>query len=266
MTGELFTNYAYAKKVLTRDEYAFIYLSPHLDDVAFSCSGSICAQQAQGLYALVVTLCAGNPEPPFSPLAQACHQLWQVPEGVPPYQARQREDEQAMAALGVDFAWLNWLELIYRLPTLSDFSEINASQAAFEHDPLFTPLCRWLTDLHATYPRATIVVPLGIGAHRDHCLLFQAALHALDRSTLLCFEDFPYVTYFPEETAELVKSYTLLPLEMDISDYLERRVQATSFYTSQHAMLFYPPSSFEETIRAYTSTGQHFVERYWKFA
>src|SRR6185312_9844122 len=105
----------------------------------------------------------------------------------------------------------------------------------------------------------------GIGAHRDHCLLFQAALHALDRSTLLCFEDFPYVTYFPEETAELVKSYALLPFEVDISDYLERRVQATSFYTSQHAMLFYPPSSFEETIRAYTSTGQHFVERYWKF-
>src|SRR6185312_13761100 len=107
MTGELFTNYAYAKKVLTREEYAFIYLSPHLDDVAFSCSGSICAQQAQGLHALVVTLCAGNPEPPFSPLAQACHQLWQVPEGVPPYQARQREDEQAMAVLAVDFAWLN---------------------------------------------------------------------------------------------------------------------------------------------------------------
>lgn len=264
MTSALLTNYAYARRAISCEDYEYVYVSPHLDDVAFSCSGGICAQRAQGLRVLVVTLFTGNPEPPFSPLAQACHQLWQVPEGVSPYQARQAEDEQAMAALGVDYLWLNWLEAIYRLPTLSDFSEINDSQADFEHDPIFTPLCQWLTDLHTAYPRATIVVPLGIGAHRDHRLLFQAALRVLDRATLLFFEDFPYAAYTPEETAELVKLHDLVSLEVDISGFLPLRIYATGLYASQHSMLFYPPSSFDDLIREYAYTEHSFIERYWK--
>jgi LmbE family N-acetylglucosaminyl deacetylase len=257
-----------AKQVTKLAKYDYIYLSPHFDDVVFSCSGTICSQKAQGIQVLVATLFAGDPQPPFSPLAQACHQLWQIPEGTPPYHIRKAEDEKAMSALGVEYVWLNWLEAIYRVPDLSDLSEINDHRANVHHDPIFPILSQWLVDLHAAYPNATIVVPLGVGGHRDHRIILQAALNVLDHAILLFFEDFPYVAYLPEEAMALVRSYNLVPLEVDISHCLEQRIHAASFYQSQHAMLFYPPSSFRDMIQEYTHKAKqhHFVERYWKFS
>jgi len=267
MIPELLESYAYARKVMSSKDYDYIYLSPHLDDVTFSCGGTICVHQAQGLHTLIVTLFAGDPQPPFSPLAQACHQLWQVPEGVSPYQARKKEDEQAMLALSVDYIWLNWPEAIYRDPDLAELSDINSYDVEFQRDPLFPTLCHWLADLHAAYPDAKVVAPLRVGGHRDHCMVFQAALSTLDHTTLLFFEDFPYAAYLPEEATELAKASHLAPLEVDVTLYLEQRIHAASFYQSQHAMLFYPPSSFGEMIREYARAGTEeqprFVERYW---
>jgi LmbE family N-acetylglucosaminyl deacetylase len=256
-------------KVITHSDYDYIYLSPHLDDVALSCGGSICDSKTRGCNILVVTLFSGDPPPPFPPLARACHQLWQMPEEVSPYEVRRVEDEKAMAALGVDYLWLDWLEVIYRDPTLSDFNDINDYTADVQHDPIFPILCEWLADVHATYPNAQIVVPSGIGGHRDHRIVFSAAIGVLNHTSLLFFEDFPYVAYLPEEVTELVKLYNLVSVEVDTSDCLEQRVHAVEAYQSQLAMLFYPPSSFRDMIRdyAYTLGGQQrFVERYWKFS
>ncbi|HZO75582.1 MAG TPA: PIG-L family deacetylase [Ktedonobacteraceae bacterium] len=266
MVSALLKNYPYARKVMSEKDYDYIYLSPHLDDVTFSCAGSICTQKAQGLQALVITLFAGDPQPPFPPLARDCHQLWQVPEGIPPYRVRKEEDERAMAALGVDYLWLNWLEVIYRDPNLSELSDINSYDVDFHREPLFPILCRWLGDLHAAYPGAKVVAPLGIGGHRDHCVIFQAVLSTLDHATLLFFEDFPYAAYLPDEVTERTQLYHLVPLEIDITHCLEQRIRAAGLYQSQHAMLFFPPSSFREMIREYarTETPSRFVERYWQ--
>jgi LmbE family N-acetylglucosaminyl deacetylase len=265
MISELLNSYSYARKVVTHGGYDYIYVSPHLDDVAFSCGGTICAHTMQGLHTLVVTLFAGDPQPPFSPLAQACHQFWQVAEDASPYQIRKMEDEQAMAALDVDYVWLNWLEVIYRLPDLTDFSDINTYHA---NDPILPALRQWLGDVHAAYPRAMIVMPLAIGGHQDHRVLFQAARDVLEHDTLLFYEDFPYVAYLPEEAKDLAWSHHLTPLEVDISHCLEQRIQVAGFYQSQLAMLFYPPSSFRDMIREYARVGEthRFVERYWKFS
>lgn len=266
MSLAVFENYSYAKKKLTSVDYDYIYLSPHLDDVAFSCSGSICLHKSQGLRILVTTLFAGDPRPPFSPLAQTCHQLWQVPAGTSPYNKRKAEDEKAMVALGVDYAWLNWLDLIYRVPDLSDFSAINSYATTFPRDPAFPILQQWLRDLLAAYPRTTIVAPLGIGGHHDHRLVFHSVLNTLDTTPVLFFEDFPYAAYHPEESTDLAKIYNLVPLELDISRYLEQRIYITSLYQSQHTMLFFPPDSFSDIINQYTLGGeeQYWIERYWK--
>lgn len=262
----LLRKYSYAREEVTYEKYDYIYLSPHLDDVSFSCSGAIYNHQQQGLQVLIATLFAGEPRSPFSPLAQAFHQLWQIPEDASPYQIRKAEDEKAMRVLGVDYVWLNWLDVIYRDPDLAQLSDLNNYETHFLDDPAFPLLQRWLVDLYTTYPDAIIVVPLGIGGHRDHCLVFQAALRALEHAPLLFFEDFPYAAYAPEKTTELTQLYNLSPIEVDISHGLEQRMHITSFYQSQHATLFFPASSFRETIKEYTQKEgpHHFVERYWK--
>jgi LmbE family N-acetylglucosaminyl deacetylase len=271
MEPDLFSKYAYSEKVATHPEYDYIYISPHLDDVPLSCSGTICQQKTQGHNILVVTVFAGDPQLPFSPFAQAFHRVWQAPEANP-YQVRKVEERNAMAVLDVDYVWLDWLELLYRDPELSDPSELFCEpdeRTVHPQDaPLFATLCNWLADLRSTYPRAHIVVPLSLGGHRDHRLIFQASLVALDHNHLLFFEDFPYVTYQAEDLTELAQLYHLTPLEVDISECLEQRITASECYASQLPAL-YAPSPFRDLIREYTFTlGGHerFVERYWKMA
>ena len=270
METGLFTRYSYSEKVVTHSDYDYIYISPHLDDVPLSCSGTICHQKTQGFNILVVTVFAGDPQPPFSPFVQAFHRAWQAPEETP-YHVRKVEERQAMAVLAVDYLWLDWLEILYRDPELSDLSEFfcePGDRTIHPHDaPLFATLCNWLADLRLTYPRAQMVVPLSLGGHRDHRLIFQASLDMLDRNHLLFFEDFPYATYQAEELTELVKFYHLAPLEIDISDCLAQRITASESYQSQLPALYHSSSRFLDLIKEYTSTlggQQRFVERYWQ--
>src|SRR5438270_2442730 len=65
MELELPTTYPYSEQRITHSSFDYIYISPHLDDVPLSCSGTICRQQAQGLNILVVTIFAGEPQPPL---------------------------------------------------------------------------------------------------------------------------------------------------------------------------------------------------------
>lgn len=78
MELDLFSKYVCIEKVVTHSEYDYIYICPHLDDVPLSCSGTICQQKTQGFKILVVTVFAGDPQPPFSPFVQSFHQSWQA--------------------------------------------------------------------------------------------------------------------------------------------------------------------------------------------
>ena len=108
-----------------------------------------------------------------------------------------------MALLGVDYAWLDWLEILYRDPELADandfFWEPGTSMIPPRDVALFTTLRAWFDDAALVYPEAQFVAPLGLGMHRDHQLVFQAALNTLDCDRVLFFEDFPYATYYSQE-------------------------------------------------------------------
>lgn len=271
MELDLLTKYPYSEQHITRSSFDYIYISPHLDDVPLSCSGTICCQQAQGLNVLLVTIFAGKPQPPFSAFVQSVHRSWHAPEERP-YQVRKEEERKAMALLGVDYAWLDWLEVLYRDPELSGandfFWEPGTSAVPSRDTPLFTTLCAWFADAAQVYPDAQFVVPLGLGMHRDHQFVFQAALNTLEADRVLFFEDFPYATYFThDELIEYVKPYTMSFSEVDISECLEQRIAVSEAYQSQLPTLFYMASSFQELIRTYTLEAgkqQHPVERYWR--
>jgi LmbE family N-acetylglucosaminyl deacetylase len=266
---DLLTKYPYSEQRITHSRYDYIYISPHLDDVPLSCSGTICRQQAQGLNILVVTIFAGEPQPPFSPFVQSVHRSWHVPEERP-YQVRKEEERKAMALLEVDYAWLDWFEILYRDPELSDasdfFWEPGTSIVASHDATLFTTLCAWFVDASLVYPDAQFVVPLGLGMHRDHQFVFQAARNTLDSGRVLFFEDFPYATYYSnDELIEYVKPMSFI--EVDISECLEQRITASEEYQSQIPTLFSMGSSFRKLIRAYTLEAgkqQRPIERYWR--
>ena len=177
-----------------------------------------------------------------------------------------------MALLGTDYAWLDWVEILYRDPNLSDASDFfwePGTSVVSSHDAtLFTTLCAWFADASLVYPDAQFVVPLGLGMHRDHQFVFHAALKSLDRKHILFFEDFPYATYYSyDEIIEYVKPYDTSFIEVDISACLEQRIAVSEVYQSQIPTLFFMAPSFQELIRAYTLEAgkqQHPIERYWR--
>ena len=269
MQLDLLTKYPYSEQHITHSRYDYIYISPHLDDVPLSCSGTICRQQAQGLNILVVTIFAGEPQSPFSPFVQSVHDSWHAPEERP-YQVRKEEERKAMGLLRTDYTWLDWVEILYRDSELSDasdfFLEPGTPVVASRDAALFTTLCAWFDDASLVYPNSQFVVPLGLGMHRDHQFVFSAALKTLARNRVLFFEDFPYATYYSkDEIDEYVKPMSFI--EVDISECLEQRIAASEAYQSQIPTLFFMASSFRELIRAYTlEAGKHQypVERYWR--
>ena len=273
MELDLFSRYPCVEQHITHAGFDYIYVSPHLDDVPFSCSGAICRQQAQGLNVLVVTIFAGEPQAPFSPFVQSVHRSWHAPEEKP-YQERREEERKAMALLGVDYAWLDWLEILYRDPELAGandfFWEPGTSVVPPGDEALFTTLCAWFASASLAYPGTQFVVPLGLGMHRDHQFVFQAALKSLNGERVLFFEDFPYATYYShDELIEYMKPYGMSCTEEDISGCLEQRIAVSEAYQSQIPTLFFMASSFQELIRVYTlqaGNQQRPVERYWRLS
>ncbi len=148
--------------------YPSVYLSPHLDDAALSCPGSILAERASGRRALLVTLFSETGDP---------HRL--------------REEEHAASELGVDFHLAGLSDAPVRSAIYRSFNGI-----VFGCDPgdalTLDRLGATLSRLVALAQPEIVYAPLGVGGHIDHRLTCQAARQAIPHGRLVFYEDRPY--------------------------------------------------------------------------
>lgn len=171
----------------------WIYLSPHLDDVALSCGGLIWEQKALGDQVEIWTLCAGDPpEGELTTFARSLHERWGT--GADATAVRRREDEASCAILGVPFRHLDVPDCIYRrlpgsgVPVIEIESDLTSPLSEDEY-PLADALARRLAGL---LPKdARLVSPLCIGGHVDHHLARRVAEGA--GRPLWFYADFPYI-------------------------------------------------------------------------
>lgn len=179
---------------LRHERYDTIVVSPHLDDAVYSLAGTILAEQEAGRRVLVVTVFG--------------HGRDRAPRGDGPYDdyaTREQEDRDAMQALDVDYVWLNLPELIFRRPSLRErIAELVPHASLRDHRALVATEDALvdLVEAHATEV-ARIYLPLGIGAHPDHRLVFEAGRHALADRELRYYEDVPYALHEPLVRARL---------------------------------------------------------------
>ncbi|MCG8350898.1 MAG: PIG-L family deacetylase [Chloroflexales bacterium] len=248
-------------------DYRYIYLSPHLDDAALSCGGTILKQRAADERVLVVTLCTAAPaaDAVFSTLAQAYHQVWELnPAEV--VTARLREDELAMERLGVDHYWTGLLDAIYRYPKAYHNHDTLFGTPAPD-DPLFSTLRQFVSNLREHMPHATFYAPLGVGNHVDHQITFQAAIECAGPNLAL-YEDFPYVTK-PEALERRTAAIDLrLHHRTEIIDStLPSKIAAIDSYASQLNELFGSAAAMARAVRDYAKIAgiqtSAYTERYW---
>ncbi len=171
----------------------WIFLSPHLDDVALSCGGLIWQQVQAGARVEIWTICAGDPPPGEKPpFAQSLEERWRT--GIESMDARRQEDEAACAQLGAIPVNFDLPDCIYRrLPDGRPL--VNGEDDLWQPlPPGEQPLVERLAGQLATRlpRRCRLAVPLSLGNHIDHRLVRAAALRL--QRPLHFYADYPYAS------------------------------------------------------------------------
>lgn len=234
--------------------YSHVFLSPHLDDAALSCGAAIASQTGAGEQVLVITLCTAIPESGanMGPLAEEFHGDWNLPhdEAVT---ARLNEDLAAMQVMGCDSLWLGLLDSIYRMPFAYDTRE-KLFGRPLSHDPLYTSLYDALPRLRTLLPEAHYYVPMGIGYHVDHQIVYDVALDVLKGQYAL-YEDVYYVLLAGERERRMADIHlTLQPELIDVTTTIDRKIAAINCYASQVPELFGGSEAMERDIRGYAAS------------
>ena len=232
----------------------WIFLSPHLDDIAFSCGGLVWEITEDDIPVEIWTICAGEPVPSdLSPLAEGLHQSWGL--GLDAVQVRREEDRQACEQLGAVPRYFDFLDCIYRKSAAGEHlyqvgEEIFGGLDA-EEETLIHSLTLLLSE--EIPEEARIVAPLGIGNHVDHELVRKAANRL--EIPLLYYADYPYARE-PEGHEILVfmsRSAEWQPVHYSLSgEALEKWFLAANMYQSQISTFWNDQNQLRAEIEAFS--------------
>jgi LmbE family N-acetylglucosaminyl deacetylase len=170
---------------IKKGDYRYVYYSPHLDDVVFSCGGRI-AGHREGR-ALVVTAFAGlgDPAGTFGPQFSAFLDM----------KGRRGEDVRATSMLGADHLWLDFNEAFQRDKKYTSLTGL-LSQTAKSDLTLSETLFDIVRDITEKTGAAKLFFPLGVGNHVDHRILFRLgrrlSLNKRWTGEVLFYEDIAY--------------------------------------------------------------------------
>lgn len=242
-----------------------VILSPHLDDAALSCGGSIYQQTEAGKRVLVVTFMAGDPpERPLSPYAQMHHTRWELASDV--VERRRREDGVANNILGADYYHASIPDAIYRFNKETGDYFYTADNELFgkvhptDAEQVLPLILTVLDQLPTTQ---TTLVPLTVGNHVDHQLV-RTAVEQHPRKNLIYYEDYPYAR--EADAVESVIANDRLTLEYETESLSEKALQAKgesiAAFESQISSFFNGRSDIDAQINAYASKVGG--ERYWR--
>jgi len=234
----------------------WIYLSPHLDDVIYSCGGLIWEQTLAGEAVEIWTICAADPpDEPLSPFAETLHQNWGL--GKSAVQVRREEDRKASQIVGAVPRYFSYLDCIYRKSDSGNYYYLSDQDLFGGLDPGEANLIITLTEeLKSQLPAAArIVVPLGIGNHVDHDLTRKAASRL--GIPLYYYADYPYaretggkeILNFMAGSAEWEEEIFLIS-EKGSQGWQE----ASQSYQSQTPIFWKNEEALKEEILAYSST------------
>lgn len=230
----------------------WVYLSPHLDDVSFSCGGLLWEQRQKGDSVEMWTICAGDPpEGTLSGLAQSLHDNWGTGRETP--SLRRSEDKSAAAVLDIKTRHFEFPDCIYRRNHQTGEPVYASSAAIFgplhqaEREVLVAEVAE---EIKKSLPTdALVVAPVTLGNHVDHQLL-RAAAEQLGRP-LLYYADYPYVVKNEHLLGYLLpqgsKGETLPVSERGLQAWK----QAVACYISQTGTYWPEPNSLDRAYNEY---------------
>lgn len=207
------------------------FVSPHFDDVVWSCGGVVASLIRRGEPVRILTVCAARPKAPLTPFAAYLHAVWGL--GADPVGARRDEDRAAVAVLGAEPVWLEELDAIYRHPAYASPAALTLAPRDDDHlAERVAAACGATT--------GTLVFPLGVGGHVDHRACCQAGLAVLRSGARVAFyAELPYALA-PRalEQRLTVLGLALAPEVLDGAADIALKLDAAVCYASQIDAMF----------------------------
>ncbi len=225
----------------SKDQGDVLFISPHFDDVALSCGGTLAASPKDRTW--LVTVFTAPAQTSLSPLVASLHQQWGANTGA--YVQRQAEDTAVTNQLGIRSCWLGFHDVIYRDASLTKIEQVFSPTLPAVDITCVDDVRDSLLELVKSHSGCTVLAPLGLGYHRDHLVVHEAT-RAVERIVgsdirFFYYEDFPYVNNagikgIKRRLHEI--EAVLRPTGVDISATLAQRIELAMLYRSQIGTMF----------------------------
>lgn len=224
-----------------------LFVSPHLDDVAFSCGGTLAAMAEQGWHTIMAT-CFTATVPAPTGFALACQLDKGLGSGIDYMALRREEDREAADILGVgSLRWLDLPEAPHR-----GYDSAPALFAGLrDGDEIWRDLAARLQLLIEEAAPDQIFAPQGLGGHADHRQTIRAVQAVADTVPVAWYRDTPYAIRNPAAAPFVIapKAATV-----PIGATLDRKIRSACAYTSQIGFQFGGADGVAAALRAFTAS------------
>ncbi|WP_225412089.1 PIG-L deacetylase family protein [Stigmatella hybrida] len=225
-----------------------LFLSPHLDDVAFSCGGTLARLKARRWKIILATVFTRSVSRPTG-FALAC----QTSKGLSPdvdYMALRRAEDRSFAAwMGVDeLVWIDLPEAPHR-----GYHSPGALFAPPRTDDDIIPTLEDRLSLLMEDVRPDLVfAPQALGSHVDHVQLVRTLPSLnIQVSQILWYRDTPYAVRQPQAKPDYSLPDGLRPLALNVTAELSRKVSGCVCYRSQIPFQFGGEAEVAPTLETF---------------
>lgn len=232
-----------------------LFLSPHLDDVAFSCGGTLIRLVEEEWDVCLCTVFTASVTDPGG-FALAC----QLDKGLSPeadYMALRRAEDQEFARRA---RVRRCLHLPYReAPHRGYNSAPDLFAGIHEGDEIWREIA---VDLQGLSSFHEIFAPQGIGNHVDHLQTVLAVKHAGLEDRCTWYQDTPYAIRNPNAPASGLLPRGLFSWKSGID--LDRKVESCAAYTTQVPFQFGGETELRHRLESFHRSGQDYFETFLK--
>ena len=222
-----------------------LFLSPHLDDVAFSCGGTVARFAAAGWQCIIATAFTQSTANP-SGFARDCQTDKGIAADVDYMALRRAEDAVAVAALGAEARWLDFPEAPHR----GYGSAVELFAGVKPEDDIYKSLAGRLGELCQSVHPAQVFVPQGLGNHADHLQLIRAVRLSVSEAGIAWYRDTPYAIRHP--ALEPPAATVGLPgFMIRIGGHLTDKLKACAAYQTQLDFQFGGEALMREALTAF---------------
>ena len=228
-----------------------LFISPHLDDVAFSCAGTLLALKDAGweiCFCTVFTASVPNP----SGFALRCQTDKNIAPDVDYMAQRRAEDDEFARITGVSSV-LHWL--FAEAPHRGYESPARLFAGVRDGDEIWKPIAEELQVLAAALDPTLVFAPQGLGGHADHLQVIAAVREAIADDLVCWYRDTPYAIREPGAAASpllpegLRERVTAMPEAL-----MARKIAGACAYRSQIGFQFGSAEDADRKLREFHAT------------